>query len=67
MYTNKLLKRLKINNYNLTRLLILAGTVLQPNTKDPLDHNKATVYWQIVGLTIYFINCIRPDISYVVG
>jgi hypothetical protein len=63
MYTNKLLKRLKINNYNLIRLPIPAGTVLQPNTKDPLDHNKATVYRQVIGLTIYLANCTRPDIS----
>jgi hypothetical protein len=67
MYTNKLLKRLKINNCNLTRLLILAGTVLQPNTKEPLDHNKAIVYQQIIGLTIYLANCTRPNISYTVG
>jgi hypothetical protein len=67
MYTNKLLKRLKMNNCNLIRLLISAGTVLQPNTKDPLDHNKAIVYRQIVGSTIYLANCTRPNISYVVG
>jgi hypothetical protein len=67
MYTNKLLERLKMNNCNLTRLPIPAGTVLQPDTKDPLDYNKATVYRQIVGLTIYLANCTRPDISYAVG
>jgi hypothetical protein len=67
MYTNKLLERLKINNCNLTRLPIPASTVLQPNTEDPLDHNKATVYQQIVSLTIYLANYTRPDISYAVG
>jgi hypothetical protein len=56
-----------MNNCNLTRLSIPAGTVLQPDTEDPLDHNKATVYWQIIGSTIYLANCTRPDISYVVG
>jgi hypothetical protein len=67
MYTNKLLERLKMNNCNPTRLPIPAGTVLQPNTEEPLDHNKATVYQQIIGLTIYLANCTRPDISYAVG
>jgi hypothetical protein len=67
MYTNKLLKQLKINNYNLIRLPIPAGTVLQPNTKDPLDRNKATVYRQVIGLTIYLANCTRPNISYIVS
>jgi hypothetical protein len=67
MYTNKLFKRLKINNYNLTRLLIPANTVLQPDTEEPLDHNKAIVYQQIISLTIYLANCTHPNISYTVG
>jgi hypothetical protein len=56
-----------MNNCNLTRLSIPAGTVLQPDTEEPLDYNKATVYRQIVGSTIYLANYTRPDISYVVG
>jgi hypothetical protein len=56
-----------MNNCNPTRLPIPAGTVLQPDTEEPLDHNEATVYRQIVGSTIYLANCTRPDISYAVG
>jgi hypothetical protein len=55
-----------MNNCNLTRLLIPASTVLQPDTEEPLNYNKATVYRQIIGSTIYLVNCTRPDISYAV-
>jgi len=44
MYTKKLLKQLKIDNYNLVKLLIPAGTILKPNIKSPLKYNNATVY-----------------------
>jgi len=44
MYTKKLLKRLKIDNCNPSKLLISAGTVLKPNIKSPLKYNDATVY-----------------------
>jgi len=44
MYIKKLLKRLKIDNYNPAKLLILAGTILKPNIKSPLKYNDATVY-----------------------
>jgi len=44
MYTKKLLKRLKMDNCNLTKLLILAGTVLKSNIKSPLKYNNVTVY-----------------------
>ena len=44
MYTKKLLKRLKIDNYNLVKLLILIGTILKPDIKIPLKYNNATVY-----------------------
>jgi hypothetical protein len=56
-----------MNNCNLTRLLIPAGTVLQPDTEDPLNYNKAIVYQQIISLTIYLANYTRPNISYVIG
>ena len=44
MYTRKLLKRLKMDNCNLIKLLILAGTVLKFDIKSPLKYNNATVY-----------------------
>jgi len=44
MYTKKLLKRLKIDNYNLAKLLILIGTVLKPNIKSLLKYDDAIVY-----------------------
>ena len=43
IYTKKLLKRLKIDNYNPVKLLILIGTVLKPNIKS-LKYNNITVY-----------------------
>ena len=66
MYTKKLLKRLKIDNCNLTKLLILAGTVLKPNI-ETLKYNNATVYQQIISSTIYLLNCTRLDISYAIS
>jgi hypothetical protein len=44
MYIKKLLKRLKIDDYNLVKLLIPIGTVLKPNIKSLLKHDNATVY-----------------------
>jgi len=44
MYTKKLPKRLKIDSYNLAKLLIPAGTVLKADIKSPLKYNNATVY-----------------------
>jgi len=44
MYTKKLLKRLKIDNCNPVKLLILTGTVLKPNIKSLLKYDNATVY-----------------------
>ena len=44
IYTKKLLKRLKMDNYNLVKLLILIGTVLKPNIKSLLKYNNITVY-----------------------
>jgi len=44
MYTKKLLKRLKMDNYNPAKLLILVGTVLKPNIKSLLKYDDATVY-----------------------
>jgi len=67
MYTKKLLKWLKIDNYNLAKLLILAGTVLKPNIKSPLKYDNATVYQQIISSMIYLLNCTRPNTSYTVG
>jgi len=67
MYTKKLLKRLKMDNCNLAKLLILVGTVLKPNIKSLLKYDDATVYWQIIGSIIYLLNCTRPDTSYAVG
>ena len=43
MYTKKLLEWLKIDNYNLVKLLILIGTILKPNIKS-LKYNDITVY-----------------------
>ena len=43
MYTKKLLKQLKMDNYNLVKLLILIGTVLKPDIES-LKYNNATVY-----------------------
>jgi hypothetical protein len=43
IYTKKLLKRLKIDNCNPVKLLILIGTVLKPNIES-LEYNNATVY-----------------------
>jgi len=67
MYTKKLLKRLKMDNYNLAKLLIPVGTVLKPNIKSLLKYNDATVYWQIISSIIYLLNCICPDTSYTVS
>jgi hypothetical protein len=66
MYTKKLLKRLKIDNYNLVKLLILIGTVLKPNIES-LEYNNAIIYRQIIGSTIYLLNCTRPNISYTIS
>jgi len=44
MYTKKLLKRLKIDNCNPAKLLILIGTVLKPNIKSLLKYDNAIVY-----------------------
>ena len=67
MYTKKLLERLKIDNCNLIRLLILVSTVLKPDTENPLKYNNIIVYQQIIGFTIYLTNYTHPDISYAVG
>jgi len=44
MYIKKLLKWLKMDNYNLAKLLILVGIVLKPNIKSLLKYNDAIVY-----------------------
>ena len=44
MYTKKLLKWLKIDSYNLAKLLILASTILKADIKSPLKYNNTTVY-----------------------
>jgi len=44
MYTKKLLKRLKMDNCNLVKLLILIGTILKPNIKSLLKYDNTTVY-----------------------
>jgi len=67
MYTKKLLKWLKMDSCNLAKLLIPAGTVLKADIKSPLKYNNATVYRQIIGSTIYLLNCTRPNTSYAVG
>ena len=67
MYTKKLLKRLKIDNCNPAKLLILIGTVLKPNIKSPLKYNNATVYQQIISSTIYLLNYTRLNISYTIS
>jgi len=67
MYTKKLLKWLKIDSYNLAKLLILAGTVLKADIKSPLKYDDVIVYRQIIGSIIYLLNYIRPNTSYAVG
>jgi len=67
MYTKKLLKRLKIDNCNPAKLLILVGTVLKPDIKSLLKYNNATVYWQIISSTIYLLNYTHPNTSYAVS
>ena len=67
MYTKKLLKRLKMDNCNLVKLLIPIGTVLKPNIKSLLKYNNTTVYQQIISSTIYLLNCTRPNISYAIS
>ena len=44
IYTKKLLKRLKMDNYNPAKLLIPIGTVLKPNIESLLKYNNAIVY-----------------------
>jgi len=66
MYIRKLLKRLKMDNYNPVKLLILIGSILKPNIKT-LKYNNTMVYQQIIGSTIYLLNYIRPNISYTVS
>ena len=56
-----------MDNYNPIKLPIPVGTILKPDTENPLEHDDTTVYQQIVGSTIYLTNYIRPDISYAVG
>jgi len=67
MYTKKLLKRLKIDNCNLAKLLILVGTVLKPNIKSLFKYDNAIVYQQIISSTIYLLNYTHPNTSYAVG
>ena len=67
MYTKKLLERLKMDNCNPVKLLILMGTVLKPNIESLLKYDNATVYRQIIGSTIYLLNCTRPNISYAIS
>jgi hypothetical protein len=67
MYTKKLLERLKIDNCNPVKLLIPTGTILKPDIESLLKYNNVTVYRQIIGSTIYLLNCTRPNISYAVG
>jgi len=56
-----------MDNYNLAKLLILAGTILKPNIKSLLKYDNATVYWQIIGSIIYLLNYTRPNTSYAVS
>jgi len=67
MYTKKLFKRLKMDSYNLAKLLIPAGTVLKADIESPLKYDNTTVYQQIISSTIYLLNYTRPDTSYAVG
>ena len=66
MYTRKLLKWLKIDNYNPIRLLIPVSTVLKPNIKSPLKYNNVMVYRQIISSIIYLLNYTCPNISYTI-
>jgi len=66
IYTKKLLKRLKMDNCNLAKLLILTGTILKPNIKSLLKYNDAIIYRQIIGSIIYLLNYTRPNTSYAV-
>jgi len=44
MYIKKLLKQLKIDNYNPAKLLIPVGIVLKPDIKSLLKYNNVIVY-----------------------
>jgi hypothetical protein len=53
---------------NPVALPIPAGTVLKSSDNNNLlEGNDITVYWQIVGSTIYLANNTCPDIVYTVG
>ena len=63
MYTKKLLKWLKIDNYNLVKLLILASTILKPNIKSPLKYNNT-----VADLANRGINTVRrTHTAYTIG
>jgi hypothetical protein len=56
-----------MDNCNPVKLPIPTGTVLKPNIESLLKYDDATVYQQIIGSTIYLLNCTRPNISYAIG
>jgi len=56
-----------MDNCNPAKLLIPAGTVLKPDIESLLEYDDATVYWQIIGSTIYLLNYTHPNTSYAVG
>jgi len=56
-----------MDSCNPAKLLILASTVLKADIKSPLKYNNATVYRQIIGSTIYLLNCTRPNTSYAIS
>src|SRR6266702_799046 len=56
-----------MDNCNPIRLLIPTGTVLKPNIESPLKYNNTIIYLQIIGFTIYLLNCTQPNISYTIG
>jgi hypothetical protein len=61
-YITKLLERLGISKCNPNKLLLPAGTVMQPDN-NLLSEQNATVYRQIAGSAIYLSGCTRIDIS----
>ena len=71
MYTRKILERFGIDKCNPKDIPIPASTILQNAKLDLdkyslLDRDKASLYQQIVRLTIYLLNYIRPDIIYAI-
>ena len=67
-FIKKLFNRINMTNTNSTSLSILAGTVLKSvdEVELLLEGDEITLYRQIVGSVLYFLNNIRFNTSYVI-